>query len=60
MKVKVLGPLAVCVDGVCLDLGGPLQQRVLAVLLTHRNAPVSRRRLIAEYLGRKGGKHGRA
>lgn len=37
----VLGPLSVTADGAQLSLGAPKQRAVLAMLLVHRNRPVS-------------------
>ncbi|QRY61131.1 AAA family ATPase [Gordonia sp. PDNC005] len=45
-EYRVLGPLAVVRDGTPVDLGSPKQRAVLAVLLLHRGAVVSRDRLI--------------
>ncbi len=46
MKFQVLGPLEVRADGVRLDLGGPKQRTVLALLLANAGQPVSTERLI--------------
>jgi DNA-binding SARP family transcriptional activator/ABC-type branched-subunit amino acid transport system substrate-binding protein/DNA-binding beta-propeller fold protein YncE len=43
----LLGPLAATVDGVLIDVGGPRQRLLLAVLLDRRNTVVPRSRLIA-------------
>ena len=43
----LLGPLAATVDGVPVDVGGPRQRLLLAVLLDRRNTVVPRPRLIA-------------
>ncbi len=43
----LLGPLAATVGGVPIDLGGPRQRLLLAVLLDRRNTVVPRSRLIA-------------
>lgn len=41
VELKVLGPLEVTADGRRLDLGGPKQRTVLAVLLAHAGQPVA-------------------
>src|SRR4051795_12987933 len=46
MRVLMLGPLVVERDGQQVDLGGPRQRSVLAVLLLARGRPVSLDRLI--------------
>jgi DNA-binding SARP family transcriptional activator len=44
--VRVLGPLAAEVDGLPVDLGGPMQRAVLALLLVGRGQVVSVDRMI--------------
>jgi DNA-binding SARP family transcriptional activator/tetratricopeptide (TPR) repeat protein len=46
MEFRVLGPLEVVDDGRALDLGGPKQRALLALLVLDANRPVSRDRLI--------------
>ncbi len=46
MRFGVLGPLEVIEHGRSLALGGPKQRALLAILLLHANAPVSRDRLV--------------
>ena len=46
VRIKVLGPLEVVVDGDRLALGGPQQRLVLAMLLSRVDAPVSTESLI--------------
>ena len=46
VRIKVLGPLEVVVDGDPLALGGPQQRLVLAMLVSRVNAPVSTESLI--------------
>jgi predicted ATPase/DNA-binding SARP family transcriptional activator len=46
LELGVLGPLEVARDGVPLELRGPRQRAVLALLALHSNEPVSRERLI--------------
>jgi predicted ATPase/DNA-binding SARP family transcriptional activator len=46
LELGVLGPLEVARDGVPLELRGPRQRAVLALLALHANEPVSRERLI--------------
>jgi DNA-binding SARP family transcriptional activator/WD40 repeat protein len=46
MEFQVLGPLQVRAEGVRLDLGGPKQRAVLALLLANAGQPVSTERLI--------------
>ena len=41
LRIDVLGPLRVSVDGVPLELGGPLPRRLLAVLVAAAGRPVS-------------------
>ncbi len=51
MEYLCLGPLEVRVDGVPVDLGGPQQRLVLAILLTRANEVVSTDRLIDDVWG---------
>jgi predicted ATPase/DNA-binding SARP family transcriptional activator/peroxiredoxin len=44
---RILGPLEVVADGQVLDLGGPKQRALLALLVLEANRCVSRERLIA-------------
>jgi len=46
MEFRILGPLEVLSDGRALDLGGPKQRAVLAMLLVEANRVVSSDRLI--------------
>jgi len=46
VEFAVLGPLAVRLDGAELELGGPKQRALLAMLLLRANQVVSRDRLI--------------
>jgi DNA-binding SARP family transcriptional activator len=46
MEFRLLGPLEVVDGGRALDLGGPKQRALLALLLLDANRPVSRDRLI--------------
>src|SRR5438552_19049738 len=48
LEFRVLGPLAVRVDGLSVPVGGPKQRAVLAMLLLSANRIVSRERLIDE------------
>jgi len=48
VEFRVLGPLAVRIDGVPTALGGPKQRALLALLLLAANRVVSRDRLIEE------------
>jgi predicted ATPase/DNA-binding SARP family transcriptional activator len=48
LRFEVLGPLRVLDDGVAVDLGGPRQRRVLAVLLAAAPDGVSVDRLVEE------------
>ncbi|MEU9509718.1 BTAD domain-containing putative transcriptional regulator [Micromonospora sp. NPDC048170] len=48
MQFRVLGPLAVEVDGREVDLGGPRQRAVLAALLAARGSTVSTERLLEQ------------
>ena len=52
---RVLGPLEVTVDGTSLDLGGPRQVALLAMLLIHANRAVSTDVLLTEVWGEAGG-----
>ena len=51
MDFQILGPLEVVEEGRSIPLGGPKQRAVLAILLLHANAVVSRERLIDELWG---------
>lgn len=51
MRYEVLGPLQVLDDGAVLDVGGPRQQRVLAVLLAGAPGAISVDRLVDEVWG---------
>ena len=51
MEFRILGPLQVLDDGVDVPLGSPKERALLAVLLLHQGAVVSRERLIAELWG---------
>ena len=46
MEFRILGPLEVVADGVTLDVGGPKQRAVLAMLVLEANRVVSSDRLI--------------
>jgi DNA-binding SARP family transcriptional activator len=46
MEFRILGPLEVVADGKALDLGGPKQRALLAILLLEANRVVSSDRLI--------------
>ena len=48
---RLLGPLEVMVDGTAVDLGGPKQRALLAILLLHANQPVQRDVLIDRLWG---------
>jgi WD40 repeat protein/DNA-binding SARP family transcriptional activator len=48
LDFRILGPLAVRVDGEPVALGGPKQRALLALLLLAANRVVSRERMIAE------------
>jgi DNA-binding SARP family transcriptional activator len=48
MEFRILGPLEVVERGRLLELGGPRQRALLAVLLTRANEVVSTDRLIDE------------
>jgi DNA-binding SARP family transcriptional activator len=48
LQFRILGPLAVWVDGASVPLGGPKQRALLALLLLSANRVVSRERLVAE------------
>ncbi len=50
-QFRVLGQLEALADGRPVDLGGPRQRAVLAVLLAHANQPVSTERLVTEVWG---------
>ena len=46
LEYRALGTLDVVVDDTSMDLGGPRQRRLLAVLLVHRNTVVATPRLV--------------
>jgi WD40 repeat protein/DNA-binding SARP family transcriptional activator len=48
LEFRILGPLAVRVDGNSVPIGGPKQRALLALLLLSANRVVSRERLIGE------------
>ena len=48
LDFRILGPLAVRVDGTSVPIGGPKQRALLALLLLSANRVVSRERLIGE------------
>jgi WD40 repeat protein/DNA-binding SARP family transcriptional activator len=48
LEFRVLGPLAVRVDGVSVPVGGPKQRALLGILLLNANRVVSRERLSGE------------
>jgi WD40 repeat protein/DNA-binding SARP family transcriptional activator len=48
LEFRILGPLAVRVDGTSVPIGGPKQRALLALLLLSANRVVSRERLIGE------------
>jgi WD40 repeat protein/DNA-binding SARP family transcriptional activator len=48
LQFRILGPLAVRLDGAPVPIGGPKQRALLALLLLSANRVVSRERLIAE------------
>jgi WD40 repeat protein/DNA-binding SARP family transcriptional activator len=48
LEFRILGPLAVRVDGTALPIGGPKQRALLALLLLSANRAVPRERLIEE------------
>ena len=51
MQFRILGPLDVSDDGCRIDLGGPRQRALLALLLLNANEVVTRDRLIDELWG---------
>jgi DNA-binding SARP family transcriptional activator len=51
MEFRILGPLEVVEDGRLVDVGGPRQRALLAILLTRANEVVSRDRLVDELFG---------
>jgi ABC-type transport system substrate-binding protein/DNA-binding SARP family transcriptional activator len=51
INYRLLGPLEVTVDGHALDLGGPKQRALLAILLLNANRPVPRDVLIDKLWG---------
>jgi WD40 repeat protein/DNA-binding SARP family transcriptional activator len=48
LRFRILGPLAASADGEPLQVGGPKQRALLALLLLSANRVVSRERLLAE------------
>jgi DNA-binding SARP family transcriptional activator len=48
LEFRILGPLAVLVDGAPVPIGGPKQRALLAMLLLRANRVVSRERLVGE------------
>src|SRR5438876_229247 len=48
LEFRILGPLAVRIDGASVAIGGPKQRALLALLLLSANRVVSRERLIEE------------
>src|SRR5262245_12730654 len=48
LEFRILGPLAVRVDGTSVPIGGPKQRALLALLLLNANRVVPRERLIVE------------
>jgi WD40 repeat protein/DNA-binding SARP family transcriptional activator len=48
LEFRILGPLAVRLDGASVPLGGPKQRALLALLLLSANRAVSRERLLGE------------
>src|SRR5919106_2185318 len=52
-ELRILGPLAVVVDGESVPLGAPKQRALLAALLLHRNQVVSREGLIDAVWGER-------
>src|SRR6266568_3304944 len=48
LEFRILGPLAVRVDGTPIAVGGPKQRALLALLLLSANRVVSRERLLGE------------
>ncbi len=48
VEFRILGPLELLRDGERVDLGGPRQRALLALLVTRANATVSRDRIIDE------------
>lgn len=48
LEFRILGPLAVRVDGNAVPIGGPKQRALLALLLLSANRVVSRERLLGE------------
>jgi WD40 repeat protein/DNA-binding SARP family transcriptional activator len=54
LEFRILGPLAVRVDGTALHIGGPKQRALLAMLLLSANRVVSRERLMGELFADQG------
>ena len=59
MEVRVLGSIEVVVGGRAVDIGGPKQRRLLALLVVHANRLVSADRLIDGLWGEQPPKRGR-
>jgi YVTN family beta-propeller protein len=53
VELAILGPIEVRIDGAAVNLGGPKQRAVLALLLLHANEVVSRDRLIEGVWGER-------
>ena len=54
LQFRILGPLAVRIDGTAVSIGGPKQRALLALLLLSANRVVSRDRLIGELFVEQG------
>ena len=50
---RILGPLEVSADGRVIDIGGPKQRALLAILLLHANESVPRGVLVHELRGER-------
>ena len=48
---RILGPLEVSADGRVIEIGGPKQQALLAILLLRANEPVPRDALVHDLWG---------
>ena len=53
---RILGPLEVSADGRVIDIGGPKQRALLAILLLRANEPVPREVLVHELWGPAAGR----
>jgi len=51
LEFRLLGPVEAIADSASLDLGGPKQRAVLALLLLHANEVLARERLIDDLWG---------